>query len=51
MKNDTEMYKKMYYRLFNTITDVIEICPDKKCVDILMEAQKDTEDIYINYYD
>ena len=51
MKNDAEMYKQMYCRLFNTITDVNEICTDKKCVEILKEAQKETEDIFITYYE
>ena len=51
MKNDSEMYKEMYLMLFNVITDVIEICTDKKTVAILKKAQIDTEDIYINYYE
>lgn len=51
MKSDADMYQKMYSKLFNTITDVIEICNDEKCVRILKEAQKETEDIYITYYE
>ena len=51
VKNDADMYQKMYSKLFNTITDVIEICNDEKCVRILKEAQKETEDIYITYYE
>ena len=51
MKNDAEMYKKMYLKLFNTITDVNEICTDEKCVEILKTAQNESEDIFITYYE
>ena len=51
MKNDADMYQKMYSKLFNTITDVIGICNDEKCSVILKEAQQETEDIYITYYE
>ncbi len=51
MKNDTEMYKEMYFKLFNVITDVIEICPDERSINILKQAQMDTENIYVNYYE
>ncbi len=51
MKNDTEMYKEMYYKLFNVITDVIEMCRDEKCINILKQAQIETEDIFITYYE
>lgn len=51
MKNDADMYQKMYSKLFNTITDVIGICNDEKCIEILKEAQNETEDIYVTYYE
>lgn len=51
MKNDVDMYQKMYSKLFNAVTSVIGICNDEKCVEILKEAQKETEDIYITYYE
>ena len=35
-------YKTMYYKLFNAITDAVEI---------LQQAQKETEEIYINTSD
>lgn len=35
-------YKSMYYKLFNAITDVVEI---------LQQAQKEAEEIYINTSD
>ena len=51
MKTDADMYQKMYSKLFNTITDVIEICNDEKCAEILKAVQRETEDIYITYYE
>ena len=51
MKNDADMYRKMYSKLFNVITDVIELCEDSKCVEMLKQAQRDTEEIYITYYE
>ncbi len=51
MKNDAEMYKKMYLKLFNKITDVIEVCDDEISVEILKEAQRETESIYVTYYE
>lgn len=51
MKCDLEMYKKMYSKLFNSVTDVIEICKDEKSVELLKKAQKETEEIYITYYE
>ena len=49
-------FEKMYYLLFNKITDSIEIlekspakCPAMyEVIDILKDAQIETEDIYIN---
>ncbi|MBQ6837810.1 MAG: hypothetical protein IJO44_03130 [Clostridia bacterium] len=51
MKNDANMYQKMYYHLFNAVTDVIQSCKDKECVEILKQAQLDTEEIFITYYE
>ncbi len=46
---ENELYKKMYYHLFNAITDAVE-CKTKEQADfILKNAQIATEDIYINY--
>ena len=45
------MYQKMYIKLFNTITEVIRICDNEKCIGLLKKAQKETEDIYITYYE
>ncbi|MBO5066561.1 MAG: hypothetical protein J6D06_10635 [Clostridia bacterium] len=50
-KNDMDMYRQMYHKLFNTISDVIEICEDQKCVRILKNALRDAEWIYITYYE
>lgn len=51
MKNDADMYQKMYSKLFNVVTNVIELCEDVKCVDMLKQAQIDTEEIYVTYYE
>ena len=51
LKNDAEMYKAMYLKLFNTITDVVQCCSDEKSVEVLKQAQIEAEDIYITYYE
>lgn len=51
MKCDLEMYKKMYSTLFNSVTDVIRICKDEKSVELLKKAQRETENIYMTYYE
>ena len=44
-----DLYKKLYHILFNAITDALETLPkDSPAAQILMEAQQDTEEIYIN---
>ena len=50
-RNDMDMYRQMYYKLFNTVTDVIDICEDEKCVRILKNALRDAEWIYVTYYE
>ena len=44
-----EMYKKMYYTLFNAITDAIEEEDKEKAVEILKNAQIETEEIFISF--
>ena len=44
-----EMYQKMYYHLFNAITDALE---ENKIDDIkgfLIRAQQETEEIYVSW--
>lgn len=43
------MYKKMYLKLFNAITDALEETDINKMRNILMNAQLETEEIYISY--
>ena len=50
-KNDTDMYRQMYHKLFNSITDVIDVCEDEKCVRILKNSLRDAEWIYVTYYE
>ena len=42
------MYKKMYFRLFNTITDALEENDIEKMREILKNGQIETEEMYIN---
>lgn len=47
-QSEEELYKKMYYHLFNAILDAIK-AEDKTSADmILMRAQSETEEMYIN---
>ncbi|MBQ8184070.1 MAG: hypothetical protein IJ025_09270 [Clostridia bacterium] len=46
---ENELYKKMYFRLFNKVTDAIEICEDESVKDILIKAQQETEEMYMSY--
>lgn len=45
------MYKKMYYHLFNKITDALNESDFQRAREILMNAQRETEEIYINEAD
>ncbi len=42
------MYKKMYYKLFNTITDAINETNSEKLREILKKGQIETEEMYIS---
>lgn len=42
------MYKKLYYRLFNTITDALNESDIKKLKEILRNGQLETEEIFMN---
>ena len=50
-RNDMDMYRQMYHKLFNSITEVIDVCEDEKCVRILKNALRDAEWIYVTYYE
>ena len=50
-RNYIDMYRQMYHKLFNSVTDVIDICEDEKCVRILKNALRDAEWIYVTYYE
>ncbi len=46
---ENEIYKKMYYHLFNAVTNAI-LEETKEATDIILKnAQIATEDMYINY--
>lgn len=42
MKNEKELYKKLYHKMFNEVTDTIEN---------LIKLQQDAEEMYLQYYD
>ena len=48
LKRELELYKNMYHRVFNAATDVIRISEDDTAKRILIKAQQDAEEIYIN---
>lgn len=48
MKKELELYKKMYYCLFNAITNALEQNDYEAAKQLLITAQQKTEDIYIN---
>ncbi len=47
LKRELELYKKMYYLIFNTVTDVIEKSDDDIIKKDLIQAQQKAEEIYI----
>ena len=44
-----DMYQKMYYHLFNAVTDAIEENNIDDVKKILIKAQQETEEIYISW--
>lgn len=45
------MYEKMYYKLFNAVTDAMEPMEQQKyqeALTLLEQASRDTEEIYIS---
>ena len=45
--DEDKIYKKMYYHLFNAVTDAINAATKSEADFILINAQKETEDIFI----
>lgn len=46
---EKELYKKMYYHLFNAVTDALKANTKPETDEILKQAQIKTEEIYINF--
>lgn len=42
------MYKKTSYHLFNKISDAIELSSEATVIELLKQAQIETEEIYIS---
>lgn len=47
-RSEEELYKKMYYYLFNAITDALNETDKASADAILIQAQIDAEEIYIS---
>lgn len=45
----SELYKKMYLHLFNAVTDAINEPNHIKRIEMVKQAQIDTEEMYISY--
>ena len=43
------MYQKMYYHLFNTVTDALEKNNIEEIKKSLIKAQQETEEIYVSW--
>lgn len=44
-----EIYQRMYYKLFNAVTDAIRILPESSnAAKILIAAQQECEEIFIS---
>lgn len=48
ISNEEELYKRMYYKLFNLVSDVIVVCDDERAKNKLITAQQITEEMYMN---
>lgn len=48
---ENELYKKLYYLLFNAVTDTVRTETKSESDEILKQAQIKTEDMYINFND
>ena len=46
---EQELYMKMYCHLFNKITDAFPYITDQKALEILSQAQKDTEEMFVSF--
>ena len=49
--SETNIYKQMYYKLFNSVSDAIEAIGKADfslAQNILIKAQQDTEEMYIS---
>ena len=44
-----DMYKKMYFHLFNSVTDALEENNIEKIKRLLIKAQQETEEIYVSW--
>jgi len=46
------LYRKLYLKLFNEVTDALELLQQARCAEakaLLIKAQQDCEELYINH--
>ena len=48
-KTEMKLIKDMYFHLFNSITDALPYIRSEKAIEILKQAQINTEEMYMNY--
>ena len=46
---EQELYMKMYCHLFNQITEAFPYITDQKALEILSQAQKETEEMFVSF--
>ncbi len=49
LQNELNLFKKMYYRLFNAITDSEKCNTKEEVIAFLKSKQLETEEIYISF--
>ncbi len=46
---ERNIYKEMYYRLFNRTTDIMYITDDERVINAITRAHLETEEMFMNY--
>ena len=42
------IYEKLYHIMFNAVTDAVELLPECPAREMLIRAQQDCEELYVN---
>ncbi|MGN1316116.1 MAG: hypothetical protein ACI4VW_03545 [Acutalibacteraceae bacterium] len=46
---EKNIYKEMYYRLFNRTTDIMYITDDERAINAIIQAHLETEEMFMNF--